>query len=125
MTGAKEIGIPFELTKASDVHRTPFTNAHYLATVRDVLLRKFVSTGTLLSCHSTHEHPTPASTFSPKRAIKTVTKGPSYRVEKNLFSENQKSKLGFDWSECQHATHGDFDISEILFSAKKSWGTFS
>ena len=51
--------------------------------------------------------------------------GPSYRVEKNLFSENQKSKLGFDWSECQHATHGDFDISEILFSAKKSWGTFS
>ena len=52
-------------------------------------------------------------------------KGPSYRVEKNLFSENQKSKLGFDWSERQHATHGDFDISEILFSAKKSWGTFS
>ena len=52
-------------------------------------------------------------------------KGPSYRVEKNMFSENQKSKLGFDWSECQHATHGDFDISEILFSAKKSWGTFS
>ena len=51
--------------------------------------------------------------------------GPSYRVEKNLFSENQKSKLGFDWSECQHATHGDFDISEVLFSAKKSWGTFS
>ena len=53
------------------------------------------------------------------------SKGPSYRVEKNLFSEDQKSKLGFDWSECQHATHGDFDISEILFSAKKSWGTFS
>ena len=54
-----------------------------------------------------------------------LPKGPSYRVEKNLFSENQKSKLGFDWSECQHATHGDFDISEILFSAKMSWGTFS
>ena len=51
-------------------------------------------------------------------------KGPSYRVAKNLFSENQKSKLGFDWSECQHVKHGDFDISEILFSAKKSWGTF-
>ena len=46
-------------------------------------------------------------------------KGPSYRVAKNLFSENQKSKLGFDWSECQHVKHGDFDISEILFSAKK------
>ena len=56
---------------------------------------------------------------------KRFTEGPSYRVEKILFSENQKSKLGFDWSECQHATHGDFDISEILFSAKKSWGTFS
>ena len=54
-----------------------------------------------------------------------IVEGPSYRVEKNLFSENQKSKLGFDWSECQHATHGDFDNSEILFSAKKSWGTFS
>ena len=51
--------------------------------------------------------------------------GPSYRVEKHLFSENQKSKFPFDWSECQHAAHGDFDISEILFSAKKSWGTFS
>ena len=59
------------------------------------------------------------------RATKKKTKGPSYRVEKNPFSENQESKLGFDWSECQHATHGDFDISEILFSAKKSWGTFS
>ena len=51
--------------------------------------------------------------------------GPSYRVEKNLVSDDQKSKLGFDWSERQHAAHGDFDISEILFSAKKSWGTFS
>ena len=50
-------------------------------------------------------------------------KGPSYRVAKNLFSENLKSRLGFDWSECQHVNHGDFDTSEILFSAKKSWGT--
>ena len=40
----------------------------------------------------------------------------TYRVAKNLFSENQKSKLDFDWSECQHVKHGDFDISKILFS---------
>ena len=56
--------------------------------------------------------------------LRQTCQGPSYRVAKNLFSENQESKLGFDWSECQHAKHGDFDISEILFSAKKSWGTF-
>ena len=60
-----------------------------------------------------------------RRFSSNVAKGPSYRVEKHLFSENQKSKFPFDWSECQHAAHGDFDISEILFSAKKSWGTFS
>ena len=60
-----------------------------------------------------------------ERKIKIPSEGPSYRVAKNLFSENQKSKLGFDWWECQHLKHGDFDISEILFSAKKSWGTFS
>ena len=66
------------------------------------------------------------SQYGPKKtAYQVGCKGPSYRVEKNLFSENQKPKLGFDWSERQHATHGDFDISEILFSAKKSWGTFS
>ena len=59
-----------------------------------------------------------------ERKIKIPSEGPSYRVAKNLFSENQKSKLGFDWWECQHLKHGDFDISEILFSAKKSWGTF-
>ena len=55
---------------------------------------------------------------------KSKIKGPSYRVARNLFSENQKSKLGFDWSECQHVKHGDFDISENLFSAKKSRETF-
>ena len=60
-----------------------------------------------------------------KHCRKKKRKSPSYRVAKNLFSENIRSRLGFDWSECQHVKHGDFDIiSEILFSAKKSWGTF-
>ena len=54
-----------------------------------------------------------------------ANEGPSYRVEKNLFSENQKSKLGFDWSECQHAKHGDFEKRKKSVFAKKSWGTFS
>ena len=40
---------------------------------------------------------------------------------KNIcFQKIKNQKFPFDWSECQHAAHGDFDISEILFSAKKS-----
>ena len=45
--GANKIRVPFELPHATDVHRTPSTNAHKLTTVTIIPLNEFLETNIL------------------------------------------------------------------------------
>ena len=54
--------------------------------------------------------------------------GPSYRVAKNMFSENQKSKLGLNWSEGQPAASTSTMVilifRKICFQPRSPGGLF-